>query len=213
MILCETIYSMTEERSHARIDAASEPELSRRRALVARDPAALAELFDAHFERIYALARRMVRDEHLAEDLTQEIFLRIHRALSSYDPARALRPWIFTIASNVIRDHLRSRAFGERRSLVSIEDDESVWTAVDESVPARELERAEERSAVAGAIDELSPSIKQVFLLRHGEGLDFATIAQALKMTEAAARQRFSRAVRVLRDSLARDDQPTERSR
>src|SRR5262245_58612108 len=78
--------------------------------LARREPAALALFFDTFFGRVYAYLRRLVGDEHLAEDLTQEVFLQAQRAFSTYDPARDPRPWLFTIATNKLRDHWRSRA-------------------------------------------------------------------------------------------------------
>jgi RNA polymerase sigma factor (sigma-70 family) len=83
------------------------PEL--REALARRDPAALARFFDAHFDRVYGYVRRFVADEHAAEDLTQDVFLQVQRALATYDPARDPRPWLFAIATNKLRDHWRAR--------------------------------------------------------------------------------------------------------
>src|SRR6185503_20652737 len=105
------------------------PELRER--LARREPAALARFFDAYFERVYAYLRRLVGDEHAAEDLTQDVFLQAHRALPSYDPARDPRPWLFTIATNKLRDHWRSRAAHGGDSETSLDHEE-----LGERVPA-----------------------------------------------------------------------------
>ena len=94
-----------------------------RERLARREPAALAHFFDAYFERVYGYLRRLVPDEHQAEDLTQDVFLQVHRALSSYDPTRDPRPWLFTIATNKLRDHWRARPAGGGGEL-SLDDEE-----------------------------------------------------------------------------------------
>ena len=83
--------------------------LEERNALQTQDPGALEAFYLAYFDRVYGYVRRLLREEHLAEDLTQDIFMHIHKSLPSYDPSRELRPWVFTIATNKVRDHWRSR--------------------------------------------------------------------------------------------------------
>ena len=102
------------------------PELSPEelRRLPARDEAVLGRFFDVWFGRVYAFVRRMVADEHLAEDLTQEVFAHVHRALASYDPVRELRPWLFAIATNKVRDHWRSRRHRDAEEQAALEADE-----------------------------------------------------------------------------------------
>ena len=94
------------------------PDMARR--LRALDPEALGLFYSLYFDRVHGYVRRMVSDEHTAEDVTQDIFMHIQRALQSYDPARDLDPWVFTIASNKLRDHWRSRRHreGMRETLI-----------------------------------------------------------------------------------------------
>lgn len=187
--------------------------LEERRALARRETASLERFFDTYFPRIHAFAQRSVRDAHVAEDLTQEAMLRIQRGLSSYDPERALRPWVFAIAANVVRDHLRSRAWNERRGRSAFDDDSGELDPIDWTPPSRGLEHAEGEATVSSVIDELPPGVKGVFLLRHFEELSFVHVAEALNLTEAAARQRFSRAVRWLRARLVDRDRDVEPTR
>ncbi|MCE9593056.1 MAG: sigma-70 family RNA polymerase sigma factor [Planctomycetes bacterium] len=186
--------------------------LDERRALARREPSSLQRFFDAYFPRIYAFAHRSVRDAHVAEDLTQEALMRIHRGLESYEPERSLRPWVFAIAANVVRDHLRSRAWNDRRGRSDFGDEPGDEDPIDWTPPSRVLEHAEGEASVASVVDELPAGVKRVFLLRHFEELSFVHVAEALGLTEAAARQRFSRAVRWLRARLVdrdRDAEPT----
>lgn len=163
-----------------------------------RDPAALAAFYDAYFGRIWGYVKRMVRDEHLTEDLTQEILMNVHRALGSYDPARALSPWVFTIATNKLRDFWQSRRFQESRRQVSFEDGEAPLAA-----PSGELERRELAERVAEAVARLPESLRVPFWLRWHEELGFDEVAAQLEISEVAARKRFSRALAELRALLA----------
>ena len=170
--------------------------------LVRRDPAALALFFDTFFERVYGYIRRLVPDEHLAEDLTQDVFLQVQRALASYDPERDPRPWLFTIATNKLRDHWRSRAH-QGRGEASLDHEELVGrlpapsAAPDASLGDEELARA-----VREAIDALPAGLRVTVLLRLDQGLDFAEIGRILERNEVAARKRYSRALEALREAL-----------
>ena len=177
------------------------PELRER--LARREPAALARFFDAYFERVYAYLRRLVGDEHTAEDLTQDVFLQAHRALPSYDPARDPRPWLFTIATNKLRDHWRARAAQGASTVTSLDHEELV-----ERVGAAEEEprpfggEEELATRVRAAIDELPGGLRAAVLLRVYEGLSFEDIGRILERNEVTVRKRYSRALAALRESL-----------
>lgn len=174
-----------------------------REGLARREPAALARFFDHHFERVYGYLRRLVGDEHLAEDLTQDVFLQAHRALPSYDPTRDPRPWLFTIATNKLRDHWRSRAAHAASAVTSLDHEDLV-----ERVGAAPAEGAEPADAddlaarVRAAIDALPGGLRATVLLRVYEGLSFEDIGRILERNEAAARKRYSRALAALRETL-----------
>jgi RNA polymerase sigma-70 factor (ECF subfamily) len=171
--------------------------------LARRDPAALALFFDAFFDRVYGYLRRLVGDEHLAEDLAQDVFLQAHRALASYDPARDPRPWLFTIATNKLRDHWRARAaHGEERE-VSLDQDELGARALELPGSPDPPSSAEELATrVRAAIDALPEGLRVPVLLRVYEGLSFEDIGRILERNEVAARKRYSRALAALRESL-----------
>ena len=174
-----------------------------RRRLPARDPDALAQLFDAAFERVHAYVRGMVRHEQLAEDLTQDIFLLLYRGLPSYDPERELRPWVFTVAVNRVRDHWRSRrhrADGEETT-IDVEGGTLDLDAGDAG-PDAPLIALEDRAAVRAAVDALPPGMRETVLLRAFEELPFETIGELLGRNEVAIRKRYSRALELLRRAL-----------
>jgi RNA polymerase sigma-70 factor (ECF subfamily) len=177
------------------------PEL--RRLLPRREDKALAAFFDCYFDRIYGYVRRLVQDETQAEDVTQDVFLHIQRAIHTYDPERELRPWIFTIATNKVRDLWRAR----RMRGASHEDDEDgpgpIADVVSREPRADEsLSRTEIEGAVRAAIDALPEGLRMTLLLRVYEGLSFEDIARVVDRNEVAVRKRYSRALEALRHGL-----------
>ena len=171
--------------------------------LPSRDEGALAAFFDAYFHRIYAYVRGLVHHEQLAEDLTQDIFLQIHRGLSSYDPKRKLRPWVFTIAINRVRDHWRSRAHRDAQSEASIDGEEETLDVPDEGeAPIEPLLRLESADEVRAAVERLPDGMREVVLLRVFEEMPFARIGELLDRNEVAIRKRYSRALEALRVDL-----------
>jgi len=174
-----------------------------RRRLAEREPEALARFFDATFDRVYAYLRRMVADEHLAEDLTQDVFLQVQRSLATYDPERDPRPWVLMIATNKLRDHWRSRAHHEGRQETSLDQDElSERLPAASRGPDADLTRDEFASELNAAIERLPAGLRAALLLRVYEGLSFEEIGILLERNEVAARKRYSRALEALRESL-----------
>ena len=189
------------EETAARGDDLLDDEL--RRKLPVRDPIALQALFDAYFDRLYGYVRGLVQHEQLAEDLTQDIFLAIHRGLPTYDPARKLRPWIFTIAVNRVRDHWRSRAHRDAQTESSIDrEEDQIEIEDDAELPLVPLLRTEQAGELHAAIEKLSENQREVVVLRTFEERSFAEIGEILGSNEVAVRKRYSRALEFLRNDL-----------
>lgn len=170
--------------------------------LPARDPLAMAAFFDVYFPRVYGYVRRLVGDEHLAEDLTQDVFLHVQRAIEGYDPARELRPWVFTIATNKVRDHWRSRRHREAQTDESIEQDGAAASLSVLQPPDAPLSAEELGERVRGAIEALPEGMRATVLLRLYEELSFEEIGGILERNEVAVRKRYSRALELLRQAL-----------
>jgi RNA polymerase sigma-70 factor (ECF subfamily) len=182
---------------------------SERTALQAREPAALELFYQVYFDRIFGYVRRLLRDEHLAEDVAQDIFMHIHRSLPSYDPSRELRPWVFTIATNKVRDFWRSRRFRDTQREISAQDDEGGSFAISPPVsphrgPDAELSANEISDQVSEAIAELPEIMRTTLVLRYYEGLSFEAIGEMVDRNETAVRKRYSRALEELRKRLSR---------
>ncbi len=187
------------------MDAEPSPELTpaELRRLPERDPEVLGRFFDVWFDRVYAFIRRLVRDEHLTEDLTQDVFAHIFRAIETYDPARALRPWVFTIATNKLRDHWRSRRHREAQSDSSLErDGVAEFTPARSAAPDAGILQDERDAQLKQAIDELPEGMRVTLVLRVYDELSFEEIGKILDRNEVAVRKRYSRALEALRASL-----------
>lgn len=135
------------------------------------------------YERpVFGLVVRMVKDAAIAEELAQEVFLKVFRGLETYDPKRKLSSWIFKIAHNTTLDHLRRR----RPETVPLEgspedDDPGLGLRLsDESVfaPDVEAESSDLAQAMEAAIARLRPEYREVVLLRFQQGMAYQEIAE-----------------------------------
>jgi RNA polymerase sigma-70 factor (ECF subfamily) len=176
----------------------------------ARDPEALAAFFERYFDHVFGLAYRLLGDRAAAEDVTQEVFLKVHRAAPRLDASRDPAPWLTAIAVNACRDVWRSGAYRMGRRSDSIDGSADVA----DRLPGREgnpesLVLSREREAlVRAAIDQLPEHLREAVLLYEYQGLNHQQIADALGIHHAAARKRYSRALevlgRLLRETLGR---------
>ena len=171
-----------------------------RERLSERDPEALGLLFDVFFQPIWRYLCRASRDQHVAEDLSQEVFLRAYRLAAGYDPARPVRPWLFKIATNVLHDHWQKLERARSRE-PDLEERETHLDRDPES-PSVDMERAELKAVLDREIGRLSETARVVVLLRIDQELEFPEIARILDIEVAAARKRYSRAMEALRESL-----------
>ena len=161
------------------------------------DRSAYGELVRRHQGRVHGIAFRALRDEALAEDLSQEVFIRAFRSLHRFQQGRRFGPWLMAITSNRIRDHLKART---RRGEVTWEMDRH--QPVRESTP---LERAAARrtlSRVESAIMDMPDETREVLRLRFTLGLDYDDIAAALEIPLGTVKSRISRARTLLKDIL-----------
>lgn len=164
----------------------------------ARDPVAMNRFFDAFFDRVHAYATRLLRDSVLAEDLTQDAFVRMHQAIDRLDPTRDPSPWVFTVVTNTVRDYWRSKHHRASNRKVSLDE---AWNLPDGrkgTAPDRNLERKEDAAIVRQAMGQLSPADREILLLRCYQNLSTTELEEVLELRPDAVRQRYSRAVRRL---------------
>jgi RNA polymerase sigma-70 factor, ECF subfamily len=148
-----------------------------------------AALFDRHHLPVFRFLRRMTGDASTAEDLTQEVFLRVVRS-SGYEDRSRERSWVFRIARHVLID--RHRAEARAPESVAVDDDRPY------AVAARQVESA----AIDEALGRLPVPEREAFLMREVGGLGYQDIAEATGATPDAARMRIHRARLALRAAL-----------
>jgi RNA polymerase sigma-70 factor, ECF subfamily len=170
------------------------------------DDAALAELYRLGAPRLRAFLARLGGDPTLADDLTQDTFLRIHRARGSFAAGAAALPWMIAIARNAFLDHsrrlvVRRREQGDASSASSAEPPAPPSTRGDEALAAREM-----IDIVQATLGDLPALQRDAFVLLRFEGLSVAEAAQVLGTTEGAVKVRAFRAYEALRAALDLSD-------
>jgi RNA polymerase sigma-70 factor (ECF subfamily) len=171
--------------------------------------AAYRELVRRYERPVFSLIYRMVRNRELAEDLSQEAFIKVLNALASYRPEFKFSSWVFKIANNAAIDHLRRREL----DTLSLEGSPHADTA--EKVEATSLqigERAESAldavankelgSEIERAIAKLRPEYRSCILLRHVEGRPYEEIAELLELPLGTVKTYIHRARNELRVAL-----------
>ncbi len=147
---------------------------------------------------VFNYVLRMVGDRALAEDLTQEIFLRIFQGLSGFSLRCRFTTWLFQVAKNRVLDELRAR---ERKPSAPLTiDDAHPLDVLD--VP---LERVETIDALWRAVAELNPDLKMALLLRDVVGLSYTEIADSLEVTLATVKWRIYKGREEVQVALARE--------
>jgi RNA polymerase sigma factor (sigma-70 family) len=159
-----------------------------------------AEIVTEHSTRVYRLAYRLTGNQHDAEDLTQETFIRVFRSLSSYTPG-TFEGWLHRITTNLFLDQVR------RRRRIRIEpwgdDTDRIPDVVGEATPERGYEHANLDHDVQRALDDLPPEFRAAVVLRDMEGLSYEEIAVTLGVKLGTVRSRIHRGRAQLRESLA----------
>lgn len=200
---------MAVSESSARSYALRDPEV--RLMLEVRDDnaAAFEELMVRYQARLLTILEHIVGDRDQAEDLAQEVFLRVYRARKSYVPGAKFSTWLFTIANHAASNALRRRS---RRREVSLKMRDSgaigahprneALQAGSGVMPARQLDKAEMRDIVHMALDCLNDRQRMAVLLSKFEGMSYQDIAESMQLTPQAIKSLLSRARLNLRDVL-----------
>ena len=172
--------------------------------------AAYRELIRRYERPIFSLIYRMVRDRALAEDLSQETFIKALNAIDSYRPEYKFSSWIFKIANNAAIDQIRRRELDTLSldgSPHATTPDEIEATALQVSArgqsPLEALESSELGGQIEQAIGRLRPEYRSCILLRHVEGLAYEEIAELMNLPLGTVKTYIHRARNELRDLLA----------
>ena len=179
---------------------------------VAGDGDAWAELVRQHNRRIYNLCYRFTGSAENAEDLAQEVFIKIYRTLDSYDVSRgAFNTWLTTMTRNLLVDHFRKSK--QDRVTDSMDaspgGNEDSLTLGEKLVdpglsPSDRLTRQETQSMVHQALQKLSPELREAVILRDLQDMDYSDIALTLRVPPGTVKSRINRGRTELARILSR---------
>lgn len=177
------------------------------------DAVAFEQLVARYQARLIRLLEHMIGDRDQAEDLAQDVFLRVYRARERYEPGAKFATWLFTIANNVALNARRSHARRREVNLTGGASDQSGPLAATRplermlavssgQIPARQIDKAETRDIVRLALEALGERQRMAVLLSKFEQLSYAEIAEAMELSPPAVKSLLSRARVNLRDVL-----------
>ncbi|HVS81982.1 MAG TPA: sigma-70 family RNA polymerase sigma factor [Pyrinomonadaceae bacterium] len=160
----------------------------------AGDGAAWEEIVQTFTRRIYNLAYRFTSRADAAEDLTQEVFIRVYRSLNQYDPKQGdLQNWLMRLARNLVIDDYRKRQRAPQDTAADDLEDHKYHLRAAGSSVQREMERYELGARVQAGIDKLSADLRTCVILRDIEELSYHEIVDLLKIPEGTVKSRINR--------------------
>jgi len=171
------------------------------RRCVGGDAVAWEEIVQRYHRRIYNICYRFAGSAEDAQDLTQEVFIKMYRTLNSYDMQRGgFMTWVTTMTRNLLVDHFR-KTKQERltESLDTVSSDHEDAMPLNEQIPDRgpapdsKVQSRETGAAVHQALQKLSPELREAVILRDLQDLDYRDIATVLKVPEGTVKSRINR--------------------
>jgi len=173
------------------------------------DAAAFTELVLRYQNRLLTVLEHLVGNREQAEDLAQEVFVRVFKARQRYEPEAKFSTWLFTIANNIASNALRSRS---RRREVGVPEGngadstplslDQLAKAASGAMPTRALDKAEQAEMVRSAVAALSERQRMALLLAKFEGMSYQDIAQTMNLSVQAIKSLLSRARVNLKEIL-----------
>lgn len=180
--------------------------------LQADDFPAYDELVRRYKDRLYGFVQQMVRNPPLAEDVVQETFVRLWQHRMSYRTIARFSTWIYTIAANLVRSHMRKQS---RMKTVDLEPREAGDRTIELPDGGRPVDEIVEGrmtvEKVRRAMDQLPEEFREVIILREIEELSYEEIVELLDLPLGTVKSRINRARGRLRELLARDFQEKRR--
>jgi RNA polymerase sigma-70 factor (ECF subfamily) len=158
------------------------------------DGAAWEEIVQTYSRRIYNLAYRFTSRADSAEDLTQDVFIRVYRSLDQYNPKQGdLQNWLMRLARNLIIDDYRKRQRAPQDESADDLEDHKYHLRAAGGTAQREMERRELGAQVQAGIDKLSADLRTCVILRDIEELSYQEIVDLLKIPEGTVKSRINR--------------------
>ena len=183
------------------------------RRCLAGDAAAWEEIVQRYERRIYNLCYRFAGSADDAQDLTQEVFIKMYRTLSSYDVERgAFVTWVTSMTRNLLVDHFRKTKHDRMTDSIdasSIPDQDDSPTLADQlqtkaAPPDSTVQSREAQEMVHNALQKLSPELREAVILRDLQDRDYREIAEVLRVPEGTVKSRINRGRAELARLLSR---------
>ena len=159
---------------------------------LAGDQAAWEAIVRQHWRKVFNVAYKFVGKHDEAEDLTQDIFLKIFKSLHTFDRRANFQTWLISVSRNLCIDHYRS-VRKERETIDRDVDAGELRPASREAGPVRALEFADQRVLLRKALEELAPTLRSAVLLRDIRELSYQEIAEQLDLPEGTVKSRINR--------------------
>ncbi len=173
------------------------------------DEGAFGQLVKKYQDRLVGIFSNMFSDKALAEDLAQEVFLRIYRARLGYEPTAKFSTWVFQISSNIASNSRRTKGrkkevqfSGGGSDSQQLKNSEQMLPEKSGLMPTRQLDKTELQERVQAAMETLNERQRMAVLLHKFEGMSYADIGEAMELTPQAVKSLLSRARENLRVAL-----------
>ncbi len=185
--------------------AALEPDAELMLRVKEGDAASFALLLDRHRKPVIHFLYRMVQNQAVAEELAQEVFLRVYRARASYEPTAKFTTWLFRIALHVALNSLRDGKPEKLQESLDMENEDSAGRQLPDRNPTieQELLHRVKLDEVRRAIDALPTKQRAAVLMHKYEEMEYTQIARVLNCSESAVKSLLFRAYETLRARLA----------
>jgi RNA polymerase sigma-70 factor (ECF subfamily) len=184
----------TEEPRSTEAEAALEPDNQLVQQCLRGENSAWEVLVQTHTRRVYNMCYRFTGDSHAAEDLTQDVFVKIFRTLGSYSPAQgAFTAWLTSVTRNLLIDNYRRT----KRDRITDSIDDAASPVEEKPSAGRRpdqiAEHGELRRHLQVALGKMSPELREAVILRDLQGLDYREIQDALDVPEGTVKSRINR--------------------
>jgi RNA polymerase sigma-70 factor (ECF subfamily) len=170
------------------------------------DTDALRQLIEAHQHRVIGTVTKMLGDDSDAEDIAQQVFIRVWKSAPRYEPTAKFTTWLFKITRNLVFNEIRRRKRHPTRSLDAAEDDDRPMQAPDlrTKAPDTSLLDDEMQAAIQAAIEELPETQRMAVILRRYDDIPYEDIGEILGLSVPAVKSVLFRARTELREKLKR---------
>lgn len=166
------------------------------------DEQAFVRIYNRNKKKVYSWAYRMLRNQHVAEEISQEVFLRVARAKSSYKPEAKFTTWIYTIASRLVFNEIRRKIRHPEKELEpeqwqNMPDVRLDWM--------NKMESSEQKDLLESSMQKISERQRSALLLRYMNGMSHEEICQVMDLSTPAVKSLLHRALMSLIEVLKQD--------